>query len=57
MLALYLYDLSQNLVDLAIEIHDKQINIFLSKGRKEQEDIQRQNGKSLNEKVTYPNFQ
>jgi TnpA family transposase len=51
MLAMYLYDLSQSLVDLAIDIHDKQMNIFLSKGRKEQEEIQKQNGKSLNEKV------
>lgn len=51
MLALYLYDLSQSLIDIAVEIHDKQINIFLSKGRKEQEEIQKQNGKSLNEKV------
>lgn len=51
MLALYLYELSQTLVDLAIDIHDRQINIFLSKGRKEQESIQKQNGKSLNEKV------
>lgn len=51
MLALYLYDLSQSLIDLAVEIHDRQINIFLSKGRKEQEEIQKQNGKSLNEKV------
>ncbi|AJA46824.1 transposase [Clostridium pasteurianum DSM 525 = ATCC 6013] len=51
MLALYLYDLSQTLVDLAIDIHDRQINIFLSKGRKEQESIQKQNGKFLNEKV------
>jgi len=53
MLALYLYDLSQSLVDLAIDIHDKQINIFLSKGRKEQEEIQKQNGKSLNSKVIH----
>lgn len=51
MLSLYLYDLSQSLIDLAVDIHDKQINIFLSKGRKEQEEIQKQNGKSLNEKV------
>lgn len=53
MLALYLYDLSQNLIDLAVEIHDKQMNIFLSKGRKEQEEIQKQNGKALNEKVIH----
>lgn len=51
MLAIYLYDLSQSFIDLAIEIHDKQINIFLSKGRKKHEKIQKQNGKSLNEKV------
>lgn len=50
-LALYLYDLSQSLTDLAVEIHDKQINILLSKGRKKQEEIQKQNGKTLNEKV------
>ncbi len=40
MLALYIYDLSQSLIDLDVEIHDKQINILLSKGRKEQEEIQ-----------------
>jgi len=51
MLALFLYDLSQSLIDLAVEIHDKQINIFLLKGRKEQEELQKSNGKSLNEKV------
>jgi len=53
MLALYLYDLSQSLIDLAIDIHDKQINILLSKGRKKQEEIQKQNGKTLNEKVVH----
>jgi len=52
-LALYLHDLSQSLVDLAVEIHDKQINILLSKGRKKQEEIQKQNGKTLNEKVIH----
>lgn len=51
MLSVYLYDLSQTLIDLAIEIHDRQINILLSKGRKEQEEIQKKNGKSLNEKI------
>ena len=40
MLALYLIDLSQRLVDFAVEIHDRQINILLSKGRKQQEEIQ-----------------
>ncbi len=51
MLALYLFDLSQSLVDLAIDMHDRQINILFSKGRKKQEEIQKQNGKSLNEKI------
>lgn len=53
MLALYLYDLSQTLVDRAIEINDRLINEFLSKGRKKQEEIQKQNGKALNEKVVH----
>jgi hypothetical protein len=50
-LAVYLYDLSQSLTDTAVEIHDRQINILLSKGRKKQEEIQKQNGKTLNEKI------
>jgi len=50
-LAVYLYDLSQSLTDLAVEIHDKQMNSLFSKGRKEQEKIQHENGKTLNEKV------
>lgn len=53
MLALYLYDLSQSLIDLTIDIHDKQINILLSKGRKKQEEMQKRNGKTLNEKVVH----
>ncbi|SMC26196.1 Transposase and inactivated derivatives, TnpA family [Clostridium acidisoli DSM 12555] len=52
-LALYLYELSQNLIDKAIEIHDRQINVLLSKGRKKQEELQKQNGKSLNEKIVH----
>jgi len=52
-LALYLYQLSQNLIDKAIEIHDRQINILLSKGRKKQEELQKQNSKSLNEKIVH----
>ena len=51
MLALYLYDLSQSLIDLAIDIYYKQINTLLSNGRKDQEEIQKVLGKSLNEKV------
>ncbi len=52
-MALYLYDLSQVLVDRAIEINDRLINEFLSKGRKKQEELQKQNDKSLNEKVVH----
>lgn len=52
-LTVYLKDLEQQLIDLAVEIHDKQMNILLSKGRKQQEKIQKQNGKSLNEKIIH----
>lgn len=50
-LVAYLLNLSQDLIDLAIEIHDRQIMILQSKGRKTQEEMQRQNGKAVNEKV------
>jgi len=50
-LVLYLYELSQILIDRAVDIHDKQINLLLSKGRKEQDELQKKNGKSLNEKI------
>jgi TnpA family transposase len=53
LLVTYLHDLRQQLIDFAVEIHDKQINILLSKGRKRQEEIQKQNGKSLNEKIIH----
>ncbi len=52
-LAVYLYELCQNLIDKAIEIHDRQINMLLLKGRKEQEELQKKNGKSLNEKINH----
>lgn len=52
-LVLYLHELSQNLVDTAIEIHERQVNILLSKGRNEQEKQQKYNGKSLNEKIVH----
>lgn len=47
----YLLELIQDLTDQAFEIHDRQIMSLLSKGRKAQEEIQKQNGKSINEKV------
>ncbi len=50
-LVAYLLDLSQDLVDRAFEIHDKQILTLQSKGRKQQEELQKQNGKAVNEKV------
>jgi len=53
MLVVYLQDLQQRLIDFAVEIHDKQITILLSKGRKQQDEIQKKNGKSLNEKIIH----
>ncbi|WP_201715524.1 Tn3 family transposase [Rossellomorea arthrocnemi] len=50
-LVAYLLNLSQDLIDQAIEIHDRQIMILQSKGRKAQEEMQRQNGKTINEKI------
>lgn len=50
-LVAYLLDLIQDLTDLAFDIHDRQIMSLLSKGRKAQEEIQKQNGKTINEKV------
>lgn len=52
-LAVYLLQLTQELTDKAFEIHDRQILSLLSKGRKAQEEIQKQNGKKLNEKVIH----
>ena len=48
-----LHELKQRLIDLAVEIHDKQINILLSKGRRQQEEIHKQNARSLNEKIIH----
>jgi len=53
LLILHLLQLSQNLTDHAFEIHDRQISLLLSKGRKAQEEIQKLNGKSVNEKVVH----
>lgn len=51
LLVIYLQMLEQKLVDMAVEIHDKLINSYLSKGRKLQDKMQQENGKSINEKV------
>lgn len=53
LLAVFLKDLSERLVDFAVEIHDKQMNTLFSKGRKQQDEIQKRNGKSLNEKILH----
>jgi TnpA family transposase len=53
LLTVYLQDLKQRLTDYAVEIHDKQITVLLSKGRRQQDEIQKQNGKSLNEKINH----
>lgn len=50
-LVAYLIELIQDLTDQAFEIHDRQILQLLTKGRKAQEEIQKQNGKLINEKV------
>ncbi|WP_096203138.1 Tn3 family transposase [Bacillus sp. FJAT-45350] len=52
-LTVFLLQLTQELTDKAFEIHDRQILSLLSKGRKAQEEIQKQNGKKLNEKVLH----
>lgn len=52
-LTVYLLHLNQDLTDKAFEIHDRQILSLLSKGRKAQEEIQKLNGKKLNEKVIH----
>ncbi|MDQ0862238.1 TnpA family transposase [Bacillus sp. V2I10] len=49
----YLVTLSQDLIDQAIEIHDRQMMILQSKGRKTQEEMQKENGKAVNEKVVH----
>lgn len=50
-LVAYLLELMQDLTDQAFEIHDRQIMLLLSKGRKSQEALQKQNGKSINQKI------
>ena len=52
-LVTYIVTLGQDLIDYAIEIHDRQMMILQSKGRKTQEEMQKQNGKAVNEKVVH----
>lgn len=51
MLSIFLLNLSKDLTDKAFEIHDRVIKVVMSSGRKAQEEIQKQNGKKINEKV------
>lgn len=53
LLVAHLITLSQDLTDHAIEIHDRQMMVLHAKGRKTQEEMQKQNGKSVNEKVVH----
>lgn len=53
MLAIFLLNLSKDLTDKAFEIHDRVIQTMMSDGRKAQEEIQKQNGKKINEKVIH----
>ncbi|OPX84620.1 MAG: Tn3 transposase DDE domain protein [Pelotomaculum sp. PtaB.Bin117] len=53
MLVAYLMDLSQDLIDQAFKIHDKLISNLQKKGKKTQDEIQKKNGKSINEKVVH----
>lgn len=50
-LSVFLLNFSKDLTDKAFAIHDRQILTLLSKGRKAQDEIQKQNGKKLNEKI------
>lgn len=53
LLVAHLITLSQDLTYHAIEIHDRQMMVLQAKGRKTQEEMQKQNGKSVNEKVVH----
>ncbi|HDR7634706.1 TPA: Tn3 family transposase [Bacillus mycoides] len=52
-LVAYLLHLSQDLIDQAFEIHDRQIMTLQAKGRRAQDELQKKNGKSVNEKVIH----
>ena len=55
MLSVFLLNLSKDLTDKAFEIHDRVIQTMMSNGRKAQEEIQKQNGKKINEKIVHFN--
>lgn len=51
LLAVFLLNLAKDLTDKAFEIHDRLIIALMAKGRKAQEELQKQNGKKINEKI------
>lgn len=51
LLSVFLLNLAKDLTDKAFEIHDRLIINLMAKGRKAQEEIQKQNGKKINEKI------
>jgi len=51
-LVVYLLDLSQNLIDQAIEIHDRQISRQISKSKKAMDELQKKDNIVMIEKVT-----
>lgn len=51
LLSIFLLNLSRDLTDKAFEIHDRLIITLMAKGRKAQEELQKQNGKKINEKI------
>ena len=53
LLTIFLLNLSKDLIDKAFEIHDRQMLNLFSKGRKAQEELQKSNGKKLNEKIIH----
>lgn len=55
MLSIFLLNLSRDLTDKAFEIHDRVIQTMMTSGKKAQEEIQKQNGKMINEKVVHFN--
>ncbi|EGT3601774.1 hypothetical protein ACV3QH_17370 [Clostridium perfringens] len=50
LLSVFLLSLSKDLTDKAFEIHDRLIIVLMVKERKAQEELQKQNGKKINEK-------
>lgn len=51
LLSIFLLNLAKDLTDKAFEIHDRLIINLISKGRKAQEELQKQNGKKITEKI------